>query len=136
MVKINYYSGLNPVVVQAITNLYYRYSNKTPKMWYFRIRIPFRKLIEYSPTFFSKNEYIYITKKLYENGEFKAGRRSFYIYCTRKGMLHNINLYRKSSKFYCSCTSKEIKKSVAYQLINSAKVIQRTWRTFKLRPEI
>ncbi|CAG8773853.1 22359_t:CDS:1, partial [Rhizophagus irregularis] len=44
--------------------------------------------------------------------------------------------YRKSSKFYCSCTSKEIKKSVAYQLINSAKVIQRTWRTFKLRPEI
>ncbi|RIA79709.1 hypothetical protein C1645_840095 [Glomus cerebriforme] len=29
----------------------------------------------------------------------------------------------------------EIKKSVAYRLINSAKVIQRTWRAFKLRPE-
>ena len=43
--------------------------------------------------------------------------------------------YRKSSEFYCSHASKEIKKSVAYRLINSAKVIQRAWRTFKSRPE-
>ena len=33
------------------------------------------------------------------------------------------------------CTSKEIKKSVGYRLINSAKVIQWTWRAFKLGPE-
>ncbi|PKY47194.1 hypothetical protein RhiirA4_462318 [Rhizophagus irregularis] len=32
--------------------------------------------------------------------------------------------YRKSSEFYCPRASKEIKKSVAYRLINSAKVIQ------------
>ena len=37
--------------------------------------------------------------------------------------------YRKSSEFYCSYASKEIKKSVAYRLINSAKVIQQAWRT-------
>jgi hypothetical protein len=43
--------------------------------------------------------------------------------------------YRKSSEFYCPRASKEIKKSVAYQLINSAKVIQWAWRAFKLGPE-
>jgi hypothetical protein len=43
--------------------------------------------------------------------------------------------YKKSSEFYCSHASKEIKKSVAYQLINSVKVIQRAWRTYKSRPE-
>ena len=43
--------------------------------------------------------------------------------------------YRKNSKFYCSRASKEIKKSVAYRLINSAKIIQQAWRAFKLGPE-
>ncbi|RGB23749.1 hypothetical protein C1646_727740, partial [Rhizophagus diaphanus] len=38
-------------------------------------------------------------------------------------------------EFYCSRASKKIKKSVAYRLINSAKVIQQVWRTYKLRPE-
>ena len=52
MVRTDYRYGLNPVVVQAITNLHYRYSDETPKMWYSRIRVPFRKLIEYNPTFF------------------------------------------------------------------------------------
>ncbi|CAG8760439.1 14489_t:CDS:1, partial [Rhizophagus irregularis] len=32
--------------------------------------------------------------------------------------------YRKTSEFYCPCASKEVKKSVAYRLISSAKVIQ------------
>ena len=31
MVKTNY-SGLNPVVVQALNNLQYRYSDETPEM--------------------------------------------------------------------------------------------------------
>ena len=43
--------------------------------------------------------------------------------------------YRKSSEFYCSLASKEIKKSVAHHLITSAKVIQWAWRIFKLKPE-
>src|ERR1044072_6825016 len=81
MVKINYYSGLNPVVVQAITNLHYRYSNETPKMWYSRINVPFRKLIEYNLTFFSKNKYIHMTERLYEDGKFDSKRRTFHIYC-------------------------------------------------------
>ena len=43
--------------------------------------------------------------------------------------------YRKSSEYYSPHASKEIKKSVAYRLINSAKVIQWAWRTYKSRPE-
>ena len=43
--------------------------------------------------------------------------------------------YRKSSECYCSRDSKEIRKSTVYRLINSAKAIQRVWRTFRLRPE-
>ena len=82
MVRTDYRYGLNPVVVQAITNLHYRYSDETPKMWCSRIRVPFRKLIEYNPTFFSKNEYIHMTERLYEDGKFRPGRRTFYIYCT------------------------------------------------------
>ena len=35
MVKTNYYDGLNPVVMQALNNLQYRYSDETPEMWYF-----------------------------------------------------------------------------------------------------
>ena len=42
--------------------------------------------------------------------------------------------YRKSSKCYCSCDAKEIRKSTVYRLINSAKASQRAWRTFKLKP--
>ena len=32
MVKTNYYSGLNPVIVQALNNLQYRYSGETPEI--------------------------------------------------------------------------------------------------------
>src|SRR3954470_23815331 len=78
MVKTNY-SGLNPVVVQALNNLQYRYSGKTPEMWCSRVRYPFKKLLEY----FSKNGFIQMTERLYKDGEFKAGRHSLYIYCTK-----------------------------------------------------
>ena len=81
MVKTNY-SGLNPVVMQALTNLHYRYSNETPKMWCSRIRIPFKKLLEYNPRFFSKNEYIHMTEREYKDGEFRPGERTSHIYCT------------------------------------------------------
>ncbi|RIA91011.1 hypothetical protein C1645_737411 [Glomus cerebriforme] len=42
--------------------------------------------------------------------------------------------YRKSSEFYCR-TSNEIRKKSAYHIFNSAKIIQRAWKAFKLRPE-
>ena len=81
MVKTNY-SGLNPVVVQALNNLQYRYSGETPEMWCSRVRYPFKKLLEYNPKYFSKNGFIHMTERLYKDGKFKAGRRSFHIYCT------------------------------------------------------
>src|SRR6266542_2953608 len=81
MVKTNY-SGLNPVVVQALNNLQYRYSGEPPEMWYSRVRYPFKKLLEYNPKYFSKNGFIQMIERSYKDGEFKAGRRSFHIYCT------------------------------------------------------
>ena len=82
MDRTNYYSGLNPVVVQALNNLQYRYSGETPEMWCSRVRYPFKKLLEYNPKHFLKNGFIHMTERSYKDGEFKAGRRSFYIYCT------------------------------------------------------
>jgi hypothetical protein len=82
MDRTNYYSGLNPVVVQALNNLQYRYSGETPEMWCSHVRYPFKKLLEYNPKYFSKNGFIQMTERLFKDGEFKAGRRSFNIYCT------------------------------------------------------
>src|SRR3954470_17690685 len=177
-------NGLDPVVVQALNNLQYRYSGETPEMWCSHVRYPFKKLLEYNLKYFSKNGFIQMVERVYIDGEFKAGRRSFHIYCTvcdslvvickntiecandhlkkciaercitsiqkntKKGgapsrksvsSLSNDEIdeiygniyfrYRKSSECYYSSTSarvsKEIKESVAYHLINSAKIIQR-----------
>jgi len=81
MVKTNY-SSLNPVVVQALNNLQYRYSGETPEMWCSRVRYPFKKLLEYNPKYFFKNGFIQMIERSYKDGKFKAGRRSFHIYCT------------------------------------------------------
>ena len=80
MVKTSY-SGLNPVIVQALNNLQYRYSGETPEMWCSRVRYPFKKLLEYNPKYFSKNGFIQMIERSYKNGKFKIGRCSFYIYC-------------------------------------------------------
>ena len=82
MAKSNNYSGLNPVVVQALNNLQYRYSGETPEMWCSRVRYPFKKLLEYNPKYFSKNGFIQMIERVYIDGGFKAGRCLFYIYCT------------------------------------------------------
>src|SRR5947207_5112387 len=81
MVKTNY-SGLNPVVVQALNNLQYRYSGETPEMWCSRVRYPFKTLLENNLKYFSKNGFIQMIERSYKDGEFKAGRCSFHIYCT------------------------------------------------------
>ena len=116
MVRTDYRYGLNPVVVQAITNLHYRYRDEPPKMWYSRIRAPFRKLIEYNPTFFSKNELIHMTERLYENGEFKPVKRSFYIYCTICDSLVFIckNTKECANKHLNECIAKIEERHVAY----------------------
>ncbi|GBB86196.1 hypothetical protein RclHR1_12630014, partial [Rhizophagus clarus] len=189
MVRTDYRYGLNPVVVQAITNLHYRYSDETPKMWCSRIRVPFRKLIKYNPTFFSKNEYIHMTQRLYEDGKFGPGRRTFHIYCTVCDSLvficdnteecadkhlneciakieerriayyrsilwkRKINRalsseeevkrvyyyiyfrYKKLYEYFDGHATYGVKEKIAHRFINSAIVIQRAWRAFKLGPE-
>src|SRR3954454_21371311 len=82
MAKTSFYYGLNPVVVQALNNLQYRYSDETPEMWCSRVRYPFKKLLEYNPKYFSKNGFIQMIERVYIDGGFRAGRRSFHIYCT------------------------------------------------------
>src|SRR4051812_45969250 len=116
MVRTDHRYGLNPVVAQAITNLHYRYSDETPKMWYSRIRVPFRKLIEYNPTFFSKNEYIHMTERLYEDGKFRPGRPTFYIYCTACDSLVFIceNTEKCADKHLNECIAKIEERRVAY----------------------
>jgi len=115
MVKTNY-SGLNPVVVQALNNLHYRYSDETPKMWCSRIRVPFRKLIEYNPTFFSKNEFIHMTEREYKYGKFGPGRRTFHIYCTACDSLVFIcdNTEKCANKHLNECIAKIEERRVAY----------------------
>jgi hypothetical protein len=54
MVKSNNYNGLNPIVVQELNNLQYRYSGETPEMWYSRVCYPFKKLLEYNQNTFSR----------------------------------------------------------------------------------
>ena len=81
MAKTNY-SGLNPIVVQALNNLQYRYNSETPEIWCSHICYPFKKLLEYNPKYFFKNGFIQMIERVYIDGEFKAGRRSFHIYCT------------------------------------------------------
>src|SRR3954447_22208613 len=82
MVKTNYYDSLNPVVVQALNNLQYRYSGEMPEIWCSCVRYSSKKLLEYNPKYFSKNGFIQMIERSYKDEEFKARRRSFHIYCT------------------------------------------------------
>src|SRR5436190_11206995 len=77
-------------------------------MWCSRICASFRKLIEYNQTFFSKNEYIHMTERLYEDGKFGPGRRTFHIYCTACDSLVFIcdNTEKCTNKHLSECISK------------------------------
>src|SRR5436190_5716608 len=116
MAKSNNYSGLNPVVVQALNNLQYRYSGETPEMWYSRIRYPFKKLLEYNPKYFSKNGFIQMIERVYIDREFKAERRLFNIYCTVCNSLVFIreNTIECANKHLNKCIAKIAKKRLAY----------------------
>ena len=65
MAKSNNFSGLNPIVVQALNNLQYRYSGETPEMWCSRVRYPFKTLLENNPKYFSKNGFIQMIERVY-----------------------------------------------------------------------
>jgi hypothetical protein len=82
MAKFNNYNSLNPVVVQALNNLQYKYSSEMPEMWCSYVHYPFKILLENNSKYFSKNGFIQIIERYYKDGEFKAGGCSFHIYCT------------------------------------------------------
>ncbi|PKY58493.1 hypothetical protein RhiirA4_480461 [Rhizophagus irregularis] len=115
MVKTNY-SGLNPVVVQALNNLQYRYSDETPEMWCSRISYPFKKLLENNPKYFSKNAFIQMTERSYKDGRFRVGERSVYIYCTVCDSLVTIreNTIEYANNHLNECITKSTKKHLAY----------------------
>ena len=116
MDRTNYYSGLNPIVVQALNNLQYRYSGETPEMWCSRIRYPFKKLLEYNPKYFSKNGFIQMIKRVYKDGEFKARGCSFNIYCTVCNSLIIIceKTIEYTNKYLNECIVKTTKKHLVY----------------------
>ena len=51
-------------------------------MWCSRIRDPFRKILEENPRILSKNGYIIMCGKLYENDKVHTGHPTDYIYCS------------------------------------------------------
>ena len=122
----NYYSGLNLVVVQVLNNLQYRYNGETPEMWCSHICYLFKKLLKYNPKYFSKNGFIQMVERVYIDGEFKAGRRSFHIYCTvcdsleiirentiECGNDHLKKCITKTAKIYSNTVRKNMKKRVS-----------------------
>src|SRR6266498_4647527 len=135
MVKTNYYSGLNPVVVQALNNLQYRYSGETPEMWYSHVRYPFKTLLENNLKYFSKNGFIQMIERYYKDGEFKAGRCSFHIYCTvcdslviirentiKCGNDHLKKCITKTAKIHSNSVRKNVKKGGSVSSLSSDEV--------------
>jgi len=69
-------------IVDAIWPLTKRCDHETPEMWCSRIRDPFRKILEENPRILSKNGYIIMYGKLYENDKVHNGYPTDYIYCS------------------------------------------------------
>ncbi|GBB86516.1 hypothetical protein RclHR1_12940003 [Rhizophagus clarus] len=68
-------------ILDAILSLTKRHDYKTPEMWCSRIRDPFRKILEENPRILSKNGYIIMCGKMYENDKVHTGHPTNYIYC-------------------------------------------------------
>ena len=69
-------------IVDAIWPLTKRRDHETPEMWCSCIRDPFRKILEENPRTLSKNGYIIMCGKLYENEKVYTGQLTNYIYCS------------------------------------------------------
>ena len=68
-------------ILEALCPLGERYDHETPEMWCSRICGPFRKILEENPRILSKNGYIIMRGKLYENDKVNA-LPTDYIYCS------------------------------------------------------
>src|SRR3954469_20385055 len=79
----NTYEGFEEYIriLDAILPLTKRRDHKTPEMWCSRIRDPFRKILEDNPRILSKNGYIEMYGKLYENDKVHSYPTN-YIYCS------------------------------------------------------
>ena len=69
-------------ILDAILPLTKRRDHETPEMWCSRICDPFRKILEENPRILSKNGYIIMYEKLYENDKVHTGHPTNYIYCS------------------------------------------------------
>jgi len=126
MVKTNY-SSLNPIVVQTLNNLQYRYNGEISEMWCSHICYLFKKLLKYNPKYFSKNGFIQMIERSYKDGEFKVRRCSFHIYYTicdflviiRENIIECSNNYlkkciTKTTKMHSNSVWKNMKKKKVY----------------------
>ncbi|RIA89095.1 hypothetical protein C1645_876944 [Glomus cerebriforme] len=105
MAKSNNYNGLNP------------------------------KLLEYNPKYFSKNGFIQMIERSYKDGEFKAGKCSFHIYCTVYDSLviirentiecdndHLKKCITKTAKMHFNSVRKNEKKGGSVSLLSSNEI--------------
>ena len=113
-------------------------------MWCSRIHYPFKTLLENNPKYFSKNGFIHITERSYKDGEFKAGRCSFHIYCTVCNSL--VIIWENTIKYvndhlkkciaerrlvYPKPVQKNVKKGESVSILTSDK-IEKIYRTYCL----
>jgi hypothetical protein len=68
-------------ILERLGPLTKRYDHETPEMWCSRICDPFRKILEDNPRILSKNGYVTMYGKLYENDKVH-GYPTNYIYCS------------------------------------------------------
>ncbi len=68
-------------ILEALCPLGEWYDHKIPEMWCSRIHSLFRKILEENPRILSKNRYIIMCEKLYENDKVSA-QPTDYIYCS------------------------------------------------------
>src|SRR5215472_2773543 len=69
-------------IVDALVPLTKRHDHETPEMWCSRIRDPFRKILEENSRILTKNGYITMCGKLYEDDKVHSGHPTDYIYCS------------------------------------------------------
>ena len=114
MVKLDWPHGcgINIEMLQTLRRLQIRNSDETPEMWCDRIRIPFKKILEENPRFFSKNEYIRMVGWHYEDGKRATSTLpvlSNYIYCTLCDSLIHI----PNNMWDHRCASDHLKRCIA-----------------------
>ena len=114
MVKLDWPHGcgINIEMLQTLRRLQIRNSDETPEMWCDRIRIPFKKILEENPRFFSKNEYIRMVGWHYEDGKRATSTLpvlSNYIYCTSCDSLVHI----PNNMWDHRCASDHLKRCIA-----------------------